>query len=205
MDKNLVIPRREDWDRVIATVNKLNRRPDPRLRREHPWTFHPGQPVPLTNNFSALAPTGGLAWLNGSAGSDADHYGIIQPLYPGIAQTLVIVDSDIPPGGDGLGWPMDGCVHPIYDPSGICVVGQNIGAQINSWAPMLCNLGPITVVAAAVNGLSQGLLHGERGDIKMIRTGSGATDGRPIKVLIFSSAYVLTQTAPGDVTVSAAT
>jgi hypothetical protein len=160
--------------------------------------------VPITNNFSALAPTGGLAWLNGSAGSDADHYGIIQPLYPGIAQTLVIVDSDIPPGVNGLGWPMDGCVHSIYDPSGICVVGQNVGAQMNSWAPMLCRLGPIAIVQAAVNGLAQGLLHGERGDCKMIRTGSGAADGRPIKVLYFSNLHTITQTAPNRVVVTCA-
>jgi len=203
MDKNLVIPRREDWDRVIATVNKLNRRPDPRPRREHPWTFPLGQPIPITNNFSTLAPAGGFAWLNGSAGSDADHYGVTQPTSPGIAQTLVIVDSDIPPGGNGLGWPMDGCVHPVLFAATSAQVDQRVGAQASSWTGMLNPLGPVTITLAADStGLAQAVLHGQRGGMKMIRTGSGATAGRPVKVLDFSSRFTLTQTAPGDVTVS---
>jgi hypothetical protein len=123
-----------------------------------------GQPVPITNNSDNDCPKGGLCFLDGSVGSDSEHYGIKQPLYPGIAQSLVIADDDIPAGGDGLGWPMDGCVHPIYDPDGICVVDKNVGAQGGSWAPLLFDLGPIAITTAAVSGLAQGLLHGKQGD-----------------------------------------
>ena len=202
MDK-LVIPTGRDWNDVLKRLGRLDRKGDPRPRREHPWTFPPGQPIPITNNFSTLAPAGGFAWLNGSAGSDADHYGVTQPTSPGIAQTLVIVDSDIPPGGNGLGWPMDGCVHPVLFAATSAQVDQRVGAQASSWTGMLNPLGPVTITLAAdSSGLAQAILHGLRGGMKMIRTGSGATAGRPVKVLVFSSRFTLTQTAPGDVTVS---
>ena len=200
--EKLVIPTGRDWNDVLKRLGKLDRKGDPRPRREHPWTFPPGQPIPITNNFSTLAPAGGFAWLNGSAGSDADHYGIVQPQSPGIAATLVIIDEDIPPGANGLGWTMDGCEHLFLPPTGIAV-GQRVSAQMNSWIGMLNPLGPITVTQLAnLDGLATGVFHGQRGDMKMIRTGSGATAGRPVKVLMFSSRYTLTQTAPGDVTVS---
>ena len=200
--EKLVIPTGRDWNDVLKRLGRLDRKGDPRPRREHPWTFPSGQPIPITNNFSTLAPAGGFAWLNGSAGSDADHYGVTQPTSPGIAQTLVIVDSDIPPGGNGLGWPMDGCDHPCYDPMGIFVVNRRFSASANSWAPMANPLGPVTATAAAVSGLAMGLFHGQRGDTKMVRTGPGATAGLPIKVLILSANHTVTQTAPNQVTLT---
>ncbi|MGD1002775.1 MAG: hypothetical protein ABSA67_18965 [Candidatus Brocadiia bacterium] len=200
--EKLVIPTGRDWNDVLKRLGRLDRKGDPRPRREHPWTFPAGQPIPITNNFSTLAPAGGFAWLNGSAGSDADHYGVIQPTSPGIAQTLVIVDSDIPPGGNGLGWTADGCEHPCYDPMGIFVVNRRFSASANSWAPMANPLGPVTATAAAVSGLAMGLFHGQRGDTKMVRTGPGATAGLPIKVLILSANHTVTQTAPNQVTLT---
>ena len=202
MDK-LVIPPLREWNDVLKRLGKLDRKGDPRPRREHPWTFPPGQPIPITNNFSMLAPAGGFAWLNGGAGSDADHYGIVQPQSPGIAATLVIIDEDIPPGANGLGWPMDGCVHPVLFAATSAQVDQRVGAQASSWTGLLNPLGPVTIAQAADStGLAQAVLHGQRGGMKMIRTGSGATAGRPVKVLVFSSRFTLTQSAPGDVTVS---
>ncbi len=211
MTENLVIPKAEDWNRVIAAIGRPQHRSDPRRRVDDALIFLPGQPVPVTNNASTLAPKGGFAWCNGSAGSDSEHLGIVQPQSPGIAATLVIIDDDIPPGANGLGWPMDGCEHPVLFAATSAQVAQRVGPaaalgvapQGASWAGMLNPLGPVTITqAAASTGLAQAILHGQRGGMKMIRTGSGATAGRPVKVLVFSSRFTLTQTAPGDVTVS---
>jgi hypothetical protein len=175
----------------------------PPRRREQPS----GQPIRIVNTASSDAPQGAFCQLLNTMDSTNTYFQIAQPTMPAISRLLVIADSVIPAnGGTGLGWPMDGCVHPIYDPSGICVVGQRVGAQRGSWAPILFVLGPITIVAAAVNGLAQGLCHGERGDLKMVVTnnngdptlGSGGT-GAPYKIFIFTG-HTLTQTAPGNIT-----
>ena len=72
-----------------------------------------------------------------------------------------------------------------------------------SSGPYYTTTNPVTITLAADStGLAPAVLHGLRGGMKMIRTGSGATAGRPVKVLVFSSRFTLTQTAPGDVTVS---
>jgi len=161
-----------------------------------------GQPIKITNNFTTLAPKGGFAFLDKSAGSDADHRGIVQPLYPGIAQDLVILKDDIPAGGDGLGWPCDGCVHSIYDPLGICVIGQRVGAQAGSWAPMAFGLGPVTVTAAAVNGLAMGLCHGMRGDTKVLIDSTGKMYA--VKNFVYGLEYSVDfDTTPGVPAVSA--
>jgi len=203
MDSDIVLLSRKAAEELAAALRQMKRPGDPRGRKEHPWVFTPGQPVPVTNNASTLAPKGGFAWCDGSAGSDSEHLGIVQPQSPGIAATLLIIDDDIPPGADGLAWPMDGCEHPILFAATSEHVAQRVGAQMESWTGMLNPLGPVTITQAADStGLALARLHGQRGDTKMIRTGSGATAGRPVKVLVFSSRFTLTQTAPGDVTVS---
>ena len=98
---------------------------------------------------------------------------------------------------------MDGCVHPVLFAATSAQVDQRVGAQTSRGRACSTRSArsPITL-AADSTGLALAVLHGQRGDMKMIRTGSGATAGRPVKVLVFSSRFTLTQTAPGDVTVS---
>jgi hypothetical protein len=139
----------EQMDRILRQPKRAD------LRDDAPWAMPPGLPVLITNNFSADFPRGGFLRLDGSAGSDADHRGATQPA-AGVSGPLVIADDVIPAGGDGLGWPMDGCEHPIYDPSGVCVVGGQVGPTNDSFAPTAGG-GPVTVTRAAVSELAMGL------------------------------------------------
>jgi hypothetical protein len=191
-------------ERQIEAMLRKHHQPPSRQvnRRDDPWVFMPGQPVPYTNHSASPCPPGGLLQLDGTAGSDADHQGATQPLYPGISATLLVDCGDgaaaagAGHAGDGLAWSMDGCVHPIADPLGVCVVGQRISAQGGLWTPMLFGLGPITITEAAnVNGLAMGLCHGERGDVKLCVDGAGKLHVG--MVYIWGTNYTVSYSAAG--------
>jgi hypothetical protein len=167
-----------------------------------------GQPVPVTNNSSSPVPIGGLMFSNGSAGADYQHLGIVQPVYPGISADLLIAVGPIaaynaanPSASNGLGWPMDGCVHPIYDPDNILSVNIRYGAQAGSWAPMQFDLGPIMgAFRVSLDGPAQGLLIGEQGDGIFVVDPAGVATGFYDTVICGSDVTLASGSVAGDFT-----
>jgi hypothetical protein len=183
---------------ILAEMRRrLNQSPE---RHGESWqNLFPDLGLIAVSNMSGTdCPAGGLGFLTGAWGNDNQHLAMTIPPYPAISVELVVAATAVPADGDGLAWLMDSRAHPIYDPAGIWVFGTRIGAQGNSWAPMVFGLGPISITAAAVNGLAQGQCHGSQGDGIFVVDLAGVNTGFYDAILEGAEITHAAGSVPGD-------
>jgi len=185
----------DTWNTFVDVANYVRQR---MMNQGGSADRTPDDATPFKNTASSDMPQYGVGWLTSAA-----FQGLLvvqQPSYPCISR-IIIASKPSAAGALGAGWTYG--LRPVRVANWDSItVGQRIGAQTGSWLAGVDPLGPMLVIGKLDSPLVVVLITGQRGGTKMIRTGSSATAGRPVKVLVFSSRFTLTQTAPGDVTVS---
>ena len=185
----------DTWNTLIDTANFVRQR---MMNQGSSVSTPLSDAISFQNEDTSDMPQYGVGWL-----TDAAFQGLSvvkQPVYPGVSR-IIIASKPAAAGALGAGWTTG--IRPVQVSNWAAItVGQRIGAQAGSWLAGPDPLGPMLVIGKLASPLVAALITGRSGGCKMIRTGAGATAGRPVKVLVFSSRFTLTQTAPGDVTVS---
>jgi hypothetical protein len=185
----------DTWNTFVDVANYVRQR---MMNQGGSADRMPDDATPFKNTASSDMPQYGVGWLTNAAFQGLSV--VQQPSYPCISR-IIIASKPSAAGALGAGWTYG--LRPVRVTNWNSItVGQRIGAQLGSWLAGADPLGPMLVIGKLDSPLVVVLITGQRGGTKMIRTGSGATAGRPVKVLVFSSRFTLTQTAPGDVTVS---
>lgn len=158
------------------------------------------KPVPFLNSSGFAIPPGGIVRTQ-----DGETDGITltgsRPEYPGISNCIINAGPEVANGAKG--WGVMG-----YTPCDILLddwagtdLRDFVGATPDSFAASVQDGGLYLVVTKLETPYARVIRVQDRLDNKMIQYGAGASDGEPVKVIIFTSAHDLTLESPGNVRV----
>lgn len=180
---------------------------------EHRMPLRPGAPrpappdvylptVPFKNVSGFALPEGGIGWVEGGE-TDGVSHSVTRPEYPGISR-CIIAATPVPDGEHGRGYTgFQPCSILLADYAGTDV-GDFVGTGKDLFTAVKYPGGLFLVLAKLTTPYARVIRIQNRLDNKMIRTGAGAADGRPVKVLILNASHVVTQTAPNRLGIASA-
>lgn len=147
------------------------------------------------NDEADAVPIGGVGWMADDAGD-----GIVSVLYPpNPGVSTLVVSAEAKAAGDLFaGYTTGPHLFRIKAASFASVsVGDRVGPDTDSWDAIPNPLGPIRVIGKYDSPYALGVITGQRGDHKLVKTASGLID---VEVLLMDSHHTIAQDANGIIT-----